>query len=94
MTRHIIPVPDWCVVTQTYDEHVARAKANGWCYRPGQQCSTYYYGGVDYAPPWARVQEPVNIRASADGVIERVSTDTTGYGKHIRLITGDNELTI
>lgn len=67
------------MMTQSYDEHVARAKVNGWCSKPVTGCKTYYYGGVDWAMP-----EGTSLIAAASGDMEW-REDKTGYGKHVRL---------
>ena len=93
MSRHILPVPSWCIETQSYDEHIARAKSLGLCYRPGASCQGYYYGGIDLAPYWGRVNEDIPVYASESGKV-LIKSDPTGYGLHIRLSVGDNELVI
>ena len=77
----IYPVPAGSPVTQTFDEHIARAKANGWCYKPGN-CpgGIYYYPAIDWGVP-----NGTPIRAARDGVVGLVRKDTTGYGVHVRI---------
>lgn len=75
------------VITQTYDEHVARAKSLGLCWKPGSGCRGYYYGGIDYGCPAG-----TPVLAAHDGVVE-TRMDQTGYGYHVRL-TKDGVMTI
>ena len=67
--------------TQSFDEHVARAKANGWSYAPGIPGNGYYYGGVDWGMP-----KGTPILATRRGEVEKTSKDLKGYGYHIRLL--------
>lgn len=92
--KHILPVPSWCVETQSFAEHEARAKSMGCCSKPGSNCSCYYYGALDLAPPWSRANEDIPIYASAGGACAIQDQSPTGYGLHIRQLTDDNELVI
>jgi murein DD-endopeptidase MepM/ murein hydrolase activator NlpD len=94
MTAHILPVPSWCVETQSFAEHEARARAMGCCPKPAANCSCYYYGGLDLAPPWARANEDIPIKASASGVCTIKDESPKGYGLSIRQTTPDGELII
>ena len=78
------PVPPNSIVTQTYAEHVARAKAHGWCYEPGY-CPNgiYYYGGIDWGVPSA-----TNVECALAGHVAVVRRDAQGYGYHVRVDSG------
>lgn len=96
MTEHILPVPSYCVTSQTFDQHVQEAKKHGWCSQPGN-CpgGTYYYGGEDFAPDWDHVTKPVPITCSKRGKVTKVKDESPkGYGLAIYLLTDDNELVI
>lgn len=77
-------------VTQTYNEHVAIARARGWCAQPGF-CpgGVYYYGGTDYGMP---VGTPA--LAAAEGQVTRATWDISGYGNHVRIQHGDGYMTV
>ena len=83
------PVPPESYVTQSYYEHVARAKRNGWCSMPGP-CPTgiYYYGGIDWGVSY------IKILAAQDGTVSETRWDMTGYGNHVRIQHLDDYLTI
>ena len=90
----LYPVPPDSVVTQTFDEHVARAKANHWCYRPGNCPSDiYYYGGEDLVttPP---IGCPVKASAKtiAGAIVQ--NQGNTGYGLNVRLLHADGYYTL
>lgn len=71
-------------VSQDYNEHVERAKRNGWCSQPTPNCPSgiYYFGGID----WAYTRDPnPRIWAAAVGVVEKIYNQTGGYGKGVRL---------
>lgn len=94
MSLHILPVPSWCVETQSFDAHEAYAKAHGLCSRPGTGCKGYYYGGIDLAPPWSRQGEDIPITASRGGEVTILDQSPAGYGLHVRVLADDGELTI
>ena len=86
----LFPVPAKSVITQTFTEHVNRAKKNGWCPQPGNCPSgIYYYGGIDWAVPTGT---PVIAAQAGRVVVAR--HDTGGYGSHIRIEHDDDYLTI
>jgi len=92
------PVPDYCVITQTWEEHRARAIKNGWAWKPGMSSVRgWYYPGVDLAPTWGH-QGEVPVYAAADGKVTVAGPDYTdlskGYGVHVRIGHPDGELTI
>jgi hypothetical protein len=65
-------------ITQSFAEHVERAKRNGWCYEPGMtDCSSYYYGGIDFGCP-----QGTYLVASMDMTCT-IKHQETGYGRHI-----------
>lgn len=76
-------------ITQTYDEHVRRAIAMGCCFRPGPNCSCYYYGGIDWGTP-----NGTPIKAAASGIVDEMHYDETGYGTHVRIRHEEGYLTI
>jgi len=67
-------------ITQSYDEHVNRAKELGLCYQPGSGCNGYYYGGIDYGCPVG-----TKIYAAASGKLVTTSFDSTGYGNYVKI---------
>lgn len=99
MSNHILPVPDYCVTTQTFAEHEATARKNGWCTRPGSCASgIYYYPALDIAPTWSDIDKDIPVFASADFVkIEYAGWDYKGkgpkggYGIYVKGITADGE---
>jgi len=78
--KFLYPVPSTAVVTQTFEQHVRRAQANGW---------QYYNGGIDWAVP-----SGTSIKAAQDGTVKEVRNDATGYGTHVRVEHANNYLTI
>jgi hypothetical protein len=95
MTKHILPVPSYCVETQSFAEHVARAKKMGCAYKPGMTgFSCYYYGGLDLAPNFSYANKDVPIYASASGICTIHDESPKGYGLHIRQTTSIGELVI
>jgi len=95
MSVHILPVPDWCIISQTFAEHEARAANLGLCSRPGAGCKGYYYGAIDYAPPFDRVDEMIQIKTSIGGIASVQNQGKSGYGLHVRLaVPGSGELVI
>lgn len=93
--KHILPVPSWCVQTQSYAEHVTRAGIMGCCPKPSANCKCWYYGGLDLAPPWGRATEDVPIYASCNQTIKEIIDESPrGYGLNIRGTTPEDELII
>ena len=85
----LYPVPKDSIITQTYDQHIQRAKDNGWCYSPDGNCSRgYYYGGIDWG-----VQLSTPVRAAQSG-IANCRNDKYGYGIHVRLQHEENYMSI
>lgn len=86
----IYPVPKDSIITQTYQDHVERAKRNGWCYRPGR-CpgGVWYYGGIDWA-----VMTGTPVQAAESGLVVTARQDATGYGTHIKINHEDGRETI
>lgn len=78
--RFTFPVPAGSIVTQSFAEHVHRAKVNNW---------TNYNGGIDWA-----VSSGSPVLAAADGVVSAVRNDATGYGVHVRIQHDEGYLTI
>lgn len=78
--KFLYPVPPSSIVTQTFEEHVRRAKANNW---------QYYNGGIDWAVP-----SGTPIKAAQDGAVKEVRNDATGYGTHVRVEHANGYLTI
>lgn len=78
--KFLYPVPPASIVTQTFEEHVRRAQANGW---------QYYNGGIDWAIPTG-----TSIKAAQDGTIKETRKDATGYGTHVRIEHANNYTTI
>jgi len=79
-------------VSQDFDEHVNRAKRNGWCYQPGY-CpgGIYYYGGIDFAYLYDK-NPPIYVATS--GVVSRVKSESGGYGNYIYIKHDDGSLTV
>jgi hypothetical protein len=90
--KYLRPVPQNCVVTQTWSEHKQRAISKGWSWKPGIPGKTYYYPGVDFAPWMTAGDTPVF--AAASGKVLEVRNDSSGYGNHVRIDHGDGDLTI
>lgn len=84
----IYPVGTGWVVTQTFADHVARAKRMGCCPKPGAGCNCYYYGGIDWGCPLG-----TPVYAAADGVVQ-YKRELGGYGEHVRLTHVDWYMTI
>jgi murein DD-endopeptidase MepM/ murein hydrolase activator NlpD len=78
--KFLYPVPPNSIVTQTFAEHVWRAKVNGW---------QNYNGGIDWA-----VFTGTPIKAAQAGSVVSLRTDATGYGTHVRLQHDEGFLTI
>lgn len=76
------------LVTQTFAEHVGRAKANGWCWQPGPCASgIYYYGGLDFG-----VGVGTDVFVGMEGLVTRAGNDASGYGLHVRVQSGQYTL--
>lgn len=89
--KFLFPLPvnsNW-VETQSFDEHVARAKKMGCCSRPGNNCGCFYFGGIDWGVP-----NGTKVFAAADGTIERAISDSSGYGMHVRINHAENILSL
>lgn len=84
--KFLYPVPSNSYITQTYQQHVDRAKANGWCYSPGQSpCPNgYYYGGIDWGVPTG-----TSILAAHSGTVI-TKRESGGYGNSVRITSEDN----
>lgn len=70
------------IVTQTFQEHLERAR----------KMKTVYNGGLDVAPT---SQQEVEILAAADGMVVKVGMEAGGYGNYVRIrhnINGDETL--
>lgn len=78
------------IVTQTYAEHLAKAKANGWGWKPGMP-PPYYYPGVDMVPRSGGLPD---VCAAQAGKVTEVRRDATGYGWHVRIQHEDGFQTI
>lgn len=77
-------------ITQSFAEHVEKARREGWCSRPGACASgIYYYGGIDYA-----VSVGTSVLAAAPGRVIDIQQSATGYGHHVRVQHADGSLTI
>lgn len=83
-----LPVPSSCIITQDFDQHNQRAALMGCCSRPGQGCTCYYYGGIDYAPPGS-VTDDVVVTASTNGFVTTGNQGKVGYGIHARQTNGN-----
>jgi hypothetical protein len=83
--RLLWPVPENSVITQTFDQHVQRAKENGWCSAPGN-CpgGIYYYGGIDWGIPTGTL-----IIAPMSGRVEVQNQGAKGYGLNLRITGAD-----
>lgn len=69
--KFLYPVPIGCIVTQSFAEHVHRARVNGW---------TNYNGGIDWA-----VTSGTSLVAAQAGTVYVARRDATGYGNHVRI---------
>lgn len=79
--KFLIPFKGVYPITQTYDQHVARAKSWGLCWMPNPNCPKgYYYGGIDYGMP---VGTP--LFAAQAGVVAVSVDGSTGYGTHLKI---------
>ena len=85
----ICPLDNYIYISQTYQDHVNRAYANGWCPYPGKcNSGVYYYGGIDYAV------SPTPDKAAAEGDVILVNYSNYGYGYEVRIDHGDGFITI
>jgi murein DD-endopeptidase MepM/ murein hydrolase activator NlpD len=78
--KFIYPIPANSIVTQTFAEHVHRARINGW---------QNYNGGIDWAVP-----SGTSVKAAQAGKVTVARTDATGYGTHVRIQHDEGYLTI
>jgi murein DD-endopeptidase MepM/ murein hydrolase activator NlpD len=78
--KFLYPIPSNSIVTQTFAEHVHRARVNGW---------QNYNGGIDWA-----VASGTSIKAAQAGKVTMTRNDATGYGNHVRIQHDDGYLTI
>jgi hypothetical protein len=78
--KFLYPVPSNSIVTQTFAEHVHRARVNGW---------QNYNGGIDWA-----IATGTQIKAAQAGKVTIVRNDATGYGTHVRIQHDEGYLTI
>jgi hypothetical protein len=78
--KFLFPVPPASIVTQTFAEHVAAARAHNW---------TNYNGGIDWA-----VFTGTPIKAAQNGKVTATRHDATGYGTHVRIQHDNGYLTI
>lgn len=80
------------VVTQTYNEHKARAIANGWCWKPDTGCTSFYYPGIDYGTPIN-----TSIVVSENGIVTEAKKDLSpsgGYGNYVKIKHAENFITL
>jgi len=82
------PLDTYVYISQTFDDHVARAESMGLCAYPGVGCKGYYYGGIDYAVYNAP------CKAAADGVVSLIETGNVGYGNCVRVDHGGGYVSI
>ena len=87
MIELLHPLRGMGVTTQTFDEHVSRARQNGWCTKPGA-CpgGIYYFGGHDWG-----IEIGTAVVAASDEEVIRAGWDA-GYGVYIRSRNGDYDL--
>ena len=78
--KFLYPIPSNSIVTQTFAEHVHRARVNGW---------QNYNGGIDWA-----VATGTAIKAAQAGKVTMARNDATGYGTHVRIQHDEGYLTI
>jgi murein DD-endopeptidase MepM/ murein hydrolase activator NlpD len=78
--KFLYPVPSTSIVTQSFAEHVHRAKINNW---------QNYNGGIDWAIPSGSP-----IVAAQAGKVVMLRNDATGYGTHVRIQHEDGFLSI
>jgi murein DD-endopeptidase MepM/ murein hydrolase activator NlpD len=78
--KFIYPIPSTSIVTQSFAEHVHRARVNGW---------QNYNGGIDWA-----VATGTPVKAAQAGKVTLTRNDATGYGTHVRIQHDEGYLTI
>lgn len=78
--KFLYPIPSNSIVTQSFAEHVHRARVNGW---------QNYNGGIDWA-----VATGTSIKAAQAGKVTMARNDATGYGTHLRIQHDEGYLTI
>jgi hypothetical protein len=81
-------------ITQTFDQHVARAMKGGYCQKPqpaGRCPNGYYYGGIDTvtSPP---IGCPVLV--AADGNADVRNEGDKGYGLNVKVTHAGGYVTI
>ena len=82
------PVGLGWTISQDFAGHVATARQNGWCIRPGTNCPNgYYYPAID----WALANRTPG-RIAASGIVIKAGLDPTtatnpkrGYGNRIQV---------
>jgi hypothetical protein len=74
MIQLLYPFKKQYQVTQTWQEHKDRAIKNGWCWKPGSNCTQWYYPGIDFGSPI-----DVELLASIDARVT-LRKENTGYG--------------
>lgn len=74
------PIPMPAIMTQSYADHIERARVNGW---------SNYNGGIDWAVP-----QGTPVTAAASGTVTVARHDATGYGMHVRIRHDGGYMTI
>jgi hypothetical protein len=88
------PVPANSIVTQTFDQHRARAMKGGYCEKPqaaGKCPNGYYYPGWDWVTMPAIGHD---VLASAPGKAEVRDEGAKGYGLNVKLTHPDGYVTV
>jgi hypothetical protein len=88
------PVPANSIVTQTFDQHRARAMKGGYCEKPqapGQCPNGYYYPGWDWVTMPAIGHD---VLASAIGKAEVRDEGAKGYGLNVKFTHPDGYVTV
>lgn len=81
------PLAGLGTLTQTFEQHVKRAIANGWCPNPGNCPSgIYYFGGIDWG-----IKTGTPVFAAQVGVVTTARNDNSGYGLHLRIQSEDGK---
>lgn len=65
-------------ITQTFEQHRARARARGWCSEPPCGGKVQYYGGLDVGIVYEPLRSPINGRAYTHN-------GSSGYGNYVRI---------